>query len=289
MTGSVLTQRALRAAAHVAREAGVRFDEPVVLNDASNLLLHLAPGPVVARVATSTAIVRQGRDWLSREVAVAGHVARKGAPVVAPTPEMDPGPHDFAGLTMTFWEHVAEVDERVDPKRAGAALRDVHEALRDFPGDLPPMAVMREAEQIIERLAADGTVVGDDAGLLRSAAQDARSRVAALGAPFQAIHGDAHLGNTINTAAGPLWGDWEDTCRGPTGWDLGCLRTSGLAFDGDPKDCEAAIKAYGAEPDDAFVEARRLQGTVWTLVFARDHPAIADKAAQRLAYYRERG
>jgi hypothetical protein len=287
MTGSVLTQRALRAAAHVGREAGVRFDEPVVLHDSSNLLLHLAPSPVVARVATSTAIVRHGDAWLAREVSVAGHVARKGAPVVAPTPEMDPGPHHFAGLTMTFWEHVVQIDDPIDPRRAGEALRDVHEALRDYPGELPTMAVMREAEEIIERLTADGTVSSADGDLLRGTARDVRTRVAALDLPFQAIHGDSHLGNAINTAEGPLWGDWEDTCRGPTQWDLGCLRASGTALDGDPAKCEAAIAAYGTEPADALVEARRLQGTVWSLVFAKDHPDIAEKAQERLAYYRE--
>ncbi len=41
---------ALDAAVAVAREHGVRADEPRVLKDAHNLVVHLAPSPVVARV-----------------------------------------------------------------------------------------------------------------------------------------------------------------------------------------------------------------------------------------------
>src|SRR5215217_7681409 len=95
---TVLTQRAIRAAAQVAREHGLHFgDEPRVIHEGSNLLLHLDPAPVVARVATTTAIVREGDAWLTREVAVAGHVARRGAPAVAPSDELPPGPHSFSG------------------------------------------------------------------------------------------------------------------------------------------------------------------------------------------------
>lgn len=42
----------------VARTLGLRATDPVVLRDVSNLLVHLRPTPVVARVATSTATTR---------------------------------------------------------------------------------------------------------------------------------------------------------------------------------------------------------------------------------------
>jgi hypothetical protein len=284
---TVLTQRAMRAAAHVAREAGLNVrDEPHVIHSGSNLLLHLRPAPVVARVATTTAIVRQGDAWLTREVAVAGHVAAKGAPTVSPSDELDPGPHHYSGLTMTFWKLVEETPEPADPKAAGRALRECHEALRDCTHDLPTMAVMREAEDMIERFAEDGTLDNADAGLLREAAAQATKDIERLDLPHQVVHGDSHLGNVINTPDGPLWTDWEDTCVAPTAWDLGCLRTSGIAFRTDPQPGIDALKAYGQQPDDAFIDARRLQGTVWSLVFARDHPDARDLAEELLAYYR---
>ena len=36
-----------------------------------------------------------------------------------------------------------------------------------------------------------------------------------LDLPLRPVHGDTHLRNVINTARGPLWGDWEDAFRGP--------------------------------------------------------------------------
>jgi streptomycin 6-kinase len=289
LTTSVLTQRALRAAAQVAREHGLSFGgEPRVIHEGSNLLLHLHPAPVVARVATTTAMVREGDAWLTREVAVAAHVAAQGAPTVAPTTELPPGPHHFSGLTMTFWQHVGQLPEPADPGRTGAALRECHEALRTYEGAarLPRMAVMREAEQIIERFAADGTISNPDAGLLREAAAQSRRAIDELDLPLQAVHGDAHLGNVINTPDGPLWTDWEDTCLAPAPWDLGCLLASGRYFGDDPEPGAAAVKAYGEPPDEAFVQARRLQGTVWSFVFARDHPERRPYAERLMAQYR---
>jgi hypothetical protein len=271
----------------VARDHGLAVPgEPRVIHEGSNLLLHLHPAPVVARVATTTAMVREGDAWLTREVAVAGHVAAQGAPSVAPTTVLPPGPHVFSGLTMTFWEHVREVPGPADPQRAGSALRECHEALRTYGGDLPRMALMSEAEEIIERFAADGTLSNRDAGLLREAAAANRQQLEDQDQPSQPVHGDSHLGNVINTAAGPLWTDWEDTCRAPTQWDLACLVASGRCFGQEPEPGEAAVEAYGEQPADAFVEARRLQGTAWSLVFARDHPERQDYSEALLAHYR---
>src|SRR5215204_2492169 len=210
---AVLTQRAIRAATHVAHDRGLAFaDEPEVLHEGSNVLIHLHP-----------------------------------APVVSPACGMPPGPHHCSGLTMTFWTYVRQSPDPPDPQRAGHALRETHEALRDFPDPLPRMAVMRETEEIIERFAAEGTLDHQDAARLRSAAADARERVDALDLPVQTVHADAHLGNVINTAAGPLWGDFEDTCIAPVAWDLACLVTSGIAFGADPEPGRRALAAYGQE------------------------------------------
>jgi hypothetical protein len=46
------SQRAVAAALALARENGLRVEEPTVLNDQFSLMVHLRPAPVVARVAT---------------------------------------------------------------------------------------------------------------------------------------------------------------------------------------------------------------------------------------------
>jgi len=60
-----LTRCAVATAVTVAAQLGLRFDEPVILHDVNNTLVHLRPAPVVARVATMTRTVRQGAAWLA--------------------------------------------------------------------------------------------------------------------------------------------------------------------------------------------------------------------------------
>src|SRR5215472_395468 len=104
-----LTRRGTGAAVRLAQRLGLPHHEPVILSNRGNLLMHLAPAPVVARVATLTA--RSRRDpvaWLAREVAVAGYVASQGGPVVAPAE--DAGPHWQDGFAIGLWEYVSALD-----------------------------------------------------------------------------------------------------------------------------------------------------------------------------------
>jgi len=268
-----MSQRGLRVAVEVARDAGLPVGRPVVLRDGSNLLVHLRPAPVVARVATATGLMRAGPRWLAREVAVAGHLARAGAPVVAPSAEIVPGPHVRNGLALTFWEYAEESAAPADAAEAGRRLRRCHEALAAFEGDLPRLGVLDEVEGIVERLAGTGTVSPDDATVLRRVAAAVREGVERLALPLQAVHGDAHLGNVLATSRGPLWNDWEDTFLGPLAWDLACLGAAARPFGRhDPARIAAARAGYGDRHDapavETCVDARRLQISVWGLAFA---------------------
>lgn len=91
-TTSELSTRALEAAVAVAKAHGLACKEPIVLADRSNVIVHLSPAPVVARVATTTALVRpEAGAWLEREITVAGFLAERGVAVVPPSDELPPG------------------------------------------------------------------------------------------------------------------------------------------------------------------------------------------------------
>jgi Ser/Thr protein kinase RdoA (MazF antagonist) len=89
------------------------------------------------------------------------------------------------------------------------------------------------------------------------------------------------------TAAGALWVDLEDTCRGPVEWDLACHVANARVLCLDPGPGAAALAAYGRDSADAalgpFVEARALQIAVWTAFMAERHPQLRGRARQRLA------
>jgi Ser/Thr protein kinase RdoA (MazF antagonist) len=254
---------ALSAAVAVAAEHGIPATDPVILQDDVNVLVHLRPAPVVARVAGTIARVRLGAGWLRRELAVADHLARAGAPVVAPSAELPPGPHESDGHVLSFWEFVPDIGAPVDPAAAGAALTDCHEALRSFSGSLPVLACITEAEAMLTQLAAEEVLGPMEAARLLERIEDIVAVLGSLRAPVQPLHGDAHLGNVINGPDGPLWNDWEDTCVGPLGWDAACLVNSSQGSER----AEAAYAASGMRLDPAELqlwrEARELQVAIW--------------------------
>jgi Ser/Thr protein kinase RdoA (MazF antagonist) len=243
-------------------------------------------------VSTVTSLARDGDAWFAREVAIAGHLAAAGAPVVAPSAAIAPGPHRHDGLVLTFWTYVDEAGRTMDAHEAGRRLRECHDALESFPGTLPRMAVLDEAEAKLEGLHADGELDDGDATLLRRAVDDVRERIAELALPLQALHGDAHLHNVINGPDGPLWNDFEDTFLGPRAWDLGCLHATARAFGRDPGPVAAAQAGYGEPPGDetldVFVDARRFQGTIWSVIMARQQPERRARSHDLLGYYRAR-
>src|SRR5262245_47996208 len=102
-----MTDRAVAAAQAVAREHGVACDEAVPIAAGSNVLVHLKPSPVVARVMTGTALLHADPErWLAREVAVGVFLRERTDVVVPPTDLMPPGPHERDGLWMTMWAFV---------------------------------------------------------------------------------------------------------------------------------------------------------------------------------------
>jgi hypothetical protein len=95
------------AAAALAHAHGLRVEERAVLNDLFSVMVHLRPAPVVARVPTWISRLRSRvSDWLDREVAVTSFLSEQGGPVVAPSRELPPGPHNYAGHTISFWTYL---------------------------------------------------------------------------------------------------------------------------------------------------------------------------------------
>jgi hypothetical protein len=83
---SALQRRALAAAGVVASACGLKFDEPAVVHSQSNVLVHLRPAPVVARVMTGTVALHDDpQKWLEREISVLEFLAPSGL-AVSPEP-----------------------------------------------------------------------------------------------------------------------------------------------------------------------------------------------------------
>jgi aminoglycoside phosphotransferase len=274
MEARLIDIRGVGAACSVAREHGVPCGGAAVVHSGSNVLVHLRPSPVVARVMTGTVALHGDPErWLAREVAVLEFLAPTGL-AVAPSPLVEPGPYEADGLWMTLWDRV-EVEgttEADDPARLGGALRELHDALAGFPGEL---ARFGDLQQDIERLRRQ----------LRPSAELSEAKIESLGErlsaletvfdsalPTQALHGDASIYNLLSTPQSFVWNDFEDTFRGPVHWDLAGYAMS-LEYSGaDANFVQLMLDAYGGGDRQElapFVAAHEVYDEIWRLYDAQ--------------------
>jgi hypothetical protein len=147
-----LEQRAVVAAQAVATDRGVFCGRATVVYSGSNVLVHLRPAPVVARVMTGTVVLHDDpQRWLEREVSVLRFLASSGL-AIAPSSLIAPGPYKQDELWLTCWEWIAhqrQTELPLDAESLGRVLRDLHDALSTFNGDLGDLL---DVQEDIERL-----------------------------------------------------------------------------------------------------------------------------------------
>jgi Phosphotransferase enzyme family len=289
-----VAQAAARAAVKVASRFGVDSKEPEILADAANVIVHLRPAPVVAKVAASTPEVRpEVASWLWRELDLAAFLTAAGAPALAPSPEIPATPYHEDGRVMSFWTYVPSPGTRADEAVIGAMLRDLHAVLRSYPRELPVLVPLQDIPAFLARpqtrrglspavfaalAVAYERLIAELAGPTAAPASAAAAPSPVAG---QALHGDAGVGNLLATADGWLWHDFEDTCSGPLAWDLAAT-TANPRLDG-----ARILAAYGEPVDPAQLavcqQLRRLNLTVWMSLYAERRPELRPRAAELLA------
>ena len=281
----------LAAAQAVAREHGVACDEAVRIAAGSNVLVHLKPAPVVARVMTGTAILHDDvEQWLAREVAVAAFVAERSDLVVPPSDMLPPGPHEQDGLWMTFWRFVPHDAQAPppEPRELGRSLRALHAALAEFPGDLAALSETRDwLERLLAELRPSSSLTRQDIDKLRLKLDALTPAVFESSLPAQALHGDASLSNLLRTESGLVWNDLEDVCAGPVAWDVAGLVTSARARGQSAEELLAAYGDPGVEDLEPFLEAHALYEVVWHAFEGRRRPPALKRAAASLALWRD--
>jgi hypothetical protein len=271
-----IEQRALAGACAVAADHGVPSGEAVVINSASNVLVHLRPSPVVARVMTGTVALHDDPEcWLSHEVAVLGFLAPSGL-AVAPSPLIDPGPHRSGELWMTCWEWVEHRGrtELRDPQQLGCALRTLHDQLAGFAGELPGLLdLQHDVERLLRRLRPTAGLSPQKIEALQTRLSELGETVFGVSWPAQALHGDASLYNLLRGTSGRLvWNDFEDTFRGPVHWDLAGYLMSLEACGADTAFVVRALAGYGGldrEELAPFTAAHEVCDEIWRLYDAQ--------------------
>jgi Phosphotransferase enzyme family len=276
---------AARAAVAVAASLGVDCAEPVVLADGANVIVHLRPSPVVAKVAGSTPAVRDAGRWLQRELDVVLFLIGAGAPVMAPSLEVPATVHHRDGHAMTFWAYLEPSGAGpADEATIGSMLRDLHAVLRGYPASPPVLAPLADIPAFLAR--PQTLLTATDVAVLTENYRRLTEDLALATHPVQVLHGDAGVGNLMAASGQWVWHDFEDTCSGPVAWDLAATTAS-------PRlNRDRILAAYGHPVDTAQLHAcerlRRLHLTIWYALYAERLPDCRERAAELLATWRVR-
>ncbi len=222
--------RAFEAAVELGSRLGLDTSRARVLQDWNDTIVHLAPEPVVARVRTSWAeAVEPAEVTDARELAVVRHAVAHGAPVVPPAEHAGPFTQD--GLAITLWQHAEELPDEISDAEAGAALLELHCALADFSGDLPPLSErLGRAASVISSPVAVPRLASVDRAFLAERFAALRAEAESSGRSQRVLHGGPHTANLLATLEGPRWIDFDTTCRGPVEWDLAHLGDDAAAL-----------------------------------------------------------
>jgi len=295
------TSRALDAAVGAGRDLGLEVADPKVLHDVFSVVVHLAPSPVVVRVPTVlppsfqadlAAQDRRQRD----ELAVVGWLADLGFPVIPPSPLVPREPVGRDGFSMTFWQLVEIRDVEPDYERNCAAVVDLHEALREYPGELPFLSSFdHRVTESLDFLASRPDLL-DPAGLARARREWAElepvvgSREGFAAAfpdvAVQPVHGDSPPYNLVPAVGGDLHADFELVTTGPVELDLAMIGPDGEAA------YDRAATARGLPPLDrdvlAVVNAAAAIQVVACLALVPQLPLLADGLKPALDAWRAR-
>jgi phosphotransferase family enzyme len=277
--GHTITDRnrpAVQAAQEIARLHGIAAGQARVLHDANNVVVHLAPSPVVAKICRASFGDRGWRK-LATELEIARHLVSAGAPVVGPSPELPPGPHVQGDFAMTFWRHQDHDPDALPTSRgAGDALAQVHDALDSYPETFPSFLdrqVKRSARILFD--SAPSRLPTSDRDFLCSQYLSITSALQKRKLSCRTLHGDPHRGNVLVSTAGYLLIDFESVCSGPLEWDLSALPGLGAgAFHVD---------------EDLLSLLRRLRSlcvAVWCWAWARSSTALDRTARNHMGLLR---
>ena len=220
--------RAVSAAQAIAHRHGVPAHQPRVLHDANNVVVHLAPSRVVAKVSAAPGAGCCSK--LATELAVARHLALAGAPVVAPSEDLPPGPHASGGCAISFWRfHDHDPTAAARGRLAGQALAEVHSALDRYTGPVASFLERRVSRTgaLLADPGSSASLAGDDRAFLHYEYMSILSRLQEHPVEPRTLHGDPHRGNFLVGGSGYRMIDFESVCSGPREWDLSALPGGG--------------------------------------------------------------
>jgi len=261
---------------------------PVVLSRGGNIIIHLAPHPVVARVATFTIPDQQDHHIckkLEQELLVASHLQEQGVPALGPVYLAGEGVHKLDGHWMTFWEYVPPTTLPFpSPRDAVDMVNILSLAMEQYTGQIPVLGVWNRIHQSVNRLS---NHPDERIQQLICKFNELDLQMHADSTLLIPSHGDAHARNLLPSPRGWIWMDFEDVSWMPRYWDLASYVANMALFKGEQ---EPTLQYMINNPDvvadrDAFgfaLTARILMSTLGNFDYAVSGYGDLDFASEQV-------
>ena len=208
--------QAIKAATEIAATYRIKSDAPVLLKDSNNTVIHLAPSPVVAKVATSK-LRKQHVSNLEHELNVALHLASLGAPIVPPSGEIPPAVYRDGELEVTFWQYCpGEVREEIDCPELIATLKAFQIAFANYQGELKSFTdKYQECYALLDSDRLSPELLMADRQFLQEVYEHLCAKLQTFDYECVPAHEEIHGGNVLWTDTKPLLIDFESCCLAP--------------------------------------------------------------------------
>jgi hypothetical protein len=217
---------AVSAAVRVAAAVGYVTDDASVVQESNNVVVWLRPHPIMAKVGRWD----DSDETLLREHAVATSLAAHDAPIAPPVSGIGPTRDQQTGFLVTLWWRLEHQNDREPgPTDVGRSLRQLHDDLGHYEGELPSFRVgLRRARTALDVDGLMAALPGDDRSMLRRAIDQLSTELDRRGYIERPLHGEPHTVNLLVTPDGLRWVDLESVCVGPLEWDLAFLPEDAL-------------------------------------------------------------
>jgi Phosphotransferase enzyme family len=272
----------LNAAWQLLEEHRIQPDRCDILQNSHTLVARLTADLVVRIVQDQTG-PRQGTAWFERENDIARHLTAQGAPTIPLHPGLPQIAYLKEGYPMNFWLFVQRLSSPPSLHQIGLQLAVCHHHLRSYPHPLPHLSILTESQTLLENNAFFAASIQQ-----RMHQQLQRTIQTLAELPAQAVHGDAHLQNVIQTDRGLLWTDWEDAFHGPVEWDVASMIWNAQILDQKPSAVAELLQGYqqaGGSINEKAMQhcliARAIVMTAWYPILYPQPDAIRQRRLQQ--------
>ena len=222
-----------------ARMHGIAAEDARPLSDGYHATIALPRAGLTARVARAGETPQAMQTELDFAVLAAGH----GMPVLAPAdPQATPTGHG----TVSFWPLLTTTGATAGWPWLARALAQIHRLpAGQYPHRCDPLGRVRNRlARYRQWPGAHHSVAETVAGACRQLGDE----LADMTWPTAIVHGDAHPGNVVVTATGPILVDFDLAGTGPAMWDLTIPVVHHRRFGAPGHILSEFFAAYGSDP-----------------------------------------